>query len=379
MSHTTIRPRAMEAALGALLLLGAACKSGKNEEAAAATPPATVTVGPENIALVRQQQVTSGPVISGSLAAEREATLRAQTAGSVLQTLVDQGTRVRKGQLLARLDDTAIQDQYLSARSGVATAQTSYEVAQREAERARKLEAGGAIAQRDLEQANRALSAASSAVADARARLAVAQKQLENTRITAPFDGIVSEKQASAGDVASPGTAIYTVVDPSSMRLEASVPAEQLADVRVGLPVSFTVSGYQDRTFTGRVTRINPTADPVTRQVRLVVSIPNAGNTLVAGLFAEGRVSSETTSAAMLPLSAVDQRGATPHVMRLRKGVVESANVQLGIIDQAAETVEIRSGLAVGDTVLVGAAQGITPGTPVRVSAVTDTRAAATH
>ena len=374
---TTASTRNMlrSAALVAALAIGAgACKG--DGEAEASTTPAVVTVGPENIAIVQEATVTAGPVISGSLGAEQDATIRAQIGGAVLRTLADQGTRVRKGQLLAQLDDASVHDQFLSARSGVGTAQQSYEIAQRELERARKLEAGGAIATRDLEQAQRAFSAASSALADARARLAMAQKQLDNTRIVAPFDGIVSIRQASAGDVLSPGAAVMTVVDPSTMRLEASVPAAQIGGVRIGMPVAFTVSGYEGREFTGRVSRVSPAADEVTRQVPIVVSIPNSGNTLVAGLFAEGRVSSESRSAPMLPTNAVNQRGPQPTVLRLKRGVAETVAVQLGIVDGTEERIEITGGLALGDTVLVGAAQGITPSTPVRVGAVTDTRAA---
>jgi multidrug efflux pump subunit AcrA (membrane-fusion protein) len=119
---------------------------------------------------------------------------------------------------------------------------------------------------------------------------------------------------------------------------------------------------------------VNPTADPTTRQVKIVASIPNAGNTLVGGLFAEGRVSSESRHAPMVSLSAVDERGLRPTVVRLKNGKVEKVEVGLGIRDQAAETVEITSGISPGDTLLLGAARGISPGTPVKVSAPADTR-----
>jgi multidrug efflux pump subunit AcrA (membrane-fusion protein) len=144
--------------------------------------------------------------------------------------------------------------------------------------------------------------------------------------------------------------------------------------VRVGMPVEFKVNGYPNRSFTGRITRVNPTADPATRQVKIVASIPNAGNTLVGGLFAEGRVASELRNAPMVPLSAVDERGLRPTVVRLRNGKIEKVEVGLGIRDAAAETVEITSGLASGDTLLLGAARGISPGTPVKVSAPSDVR-----
>ena len=86
--------------------------------------------------------------------------------------------------------------------------------------------------------------------------------------------------------------------------------------MRVGAPVDFRVTGYGARAFTGAIQRINPTADPTTRQVRIFVSIPNDGRQLVAGLFAEGRVESEIAHGLLVPPSAVDQRGVTPAGVR---------------------------------------------------------------
>jgi RND family efflux transporter MFP subunit len=152
------------------------------------------------------------------------------------------------------------------------------------------------------------------------------------------------------------------------MRLEAAVPAEQLASIRIGVPVNFTVSGYPGRQFVGRITRINPTADPTTRQVRIYVSIPNAGRALVGGLFATGRMSTATKMGLVVPESAVDVRASAPTVMRIRQGKVEKVPVVIGLTDRSSETIEVLSGLQAGDTILLGAAQGITPGTAVRIS-----------
>jgi hypothetical protein len=115
-------------------------------------------------------------------------------------------------------------------------------------------------------------------------------------------------------------------------------------------------------------------ADPTTRQVRIIVSLPNQGNVLVGGLFADGQVSSETRTSAVVPVGAVDERGVRPFVMRIKGGVVQKSEVELGIRDAATETVEIRSGAAPGDTILLGAARGLSAGTPVKVSATADTK-----
>lgn len=360
-------------ALAALTALGtAACK--KTETSNAATTPETMLVGPENVTVVQTQQIRTGPAISGSLTPEKSATIRAEMSGSVVQTYAEAGQRVRAGQQLAQLDASVLRDQQISAQGAVNTAQSAYDIAQRELSRATTLEKAGAIAERDLEQARNAVTAARGQLATARAQLANINKQLDKASVQAPFAGVVSARSVNAGDVVTPGTALYTVVDPGSMQLEASVPADALGDVRVGMPVDFTVNGYPNRHFTGRITRVNPTADPTTRQVKILASIPNAGNTLVGGLYAEGRVSSEMHTAPMIPIAAVDERGLRPTVVRLRNGKVEKVEVGLGIRDQAAETVEITSGLAPGDTVLLGAARGISPGTPVKVSTPNDVR-----
>ena len=349
----------------------AACKGGAAADADAAAPE-TATVGTENIAVVISGVLQSGPTVSGNLMPEREAMIRAQVGGSVLQTYADQGQAVRAGQTLARIEGGGLQDVYLSARAGVTSASSSADIANRELARSQKLLAAGAIAERDIEQARRASISANAALADARARLSTASKQVGNTNVTTPMSGIVSERPISAGDVVQPGAAMFTVVDPSSMRLEGSVPADALAQVRIGAPVTFTVNGYPGRAFTGRVTRVNPTADPATRQVRVFISIPNAEGKLVGGLFANGRLAADSRTGLIAPVGAVDARSNVPSVFRIKAGKVQRVPVTLGLRDEGSETIEIVSGVQAGDTLLLGAAQGITPGTIVKVSAPSD-------
>ena len=363
--------------LVAVLILFAIFSRSKGDNASAAETTETITVGMENVAVATTATIMSGPSISGTLEPEREAVLRAQVAGSVLQTYADQGQAVSPGTVLARLDATGIQDAYTSARAGVVAARNAADIASKDLARNEKLLAAGAIAERDIEQSRRASIAAQAALEDANSRLASAQRQYRSTTVSAPFAGIVSDRPVSPGDVVQPGTALFTVVDPSSMRLEASVPAEQLSLIRVGVPVNFTVSGYPGRQFVGHIVRVNPTADPTTRQVRIYVSIPNAGRTLVGGLFASGRVSTATKSGLVVPAAAVDVRGTSPTVTRIKGGKVQRVQVQIGLTDKSSETTEILAGIQAGDTLLLGAAQGITPGTPVKVTLPVNTPATA--
>ena len=373
-SASKLRP-ATQALMLAVVAL-AACKQGEPDDARAASTPAPTTVGTENIVVASLAELASGPAISGNLQAAQEATVRAQIGGTVLQTFVDEGSRVSAGTLLARIDDRTIRDQFLSARSSVTSAQSAADLAKRNLERNERLAAAGAIADRDLDASRSQNEAAQSQLADAKARLTLQEKQLADAQIRAPFSGIVSKRAVNGGDVVQPGGEMFTVVNPSSMRLEASVPANQLTSIKVGSPVSFSVSGYPDRGFTGKITRINPVADPTTGQVRVVVSLPNAGNNLVGGLFAEGRVASERRNALVVPTGAVDVTGVKPFVIRLKQGKVERVDVELGLRDEESERIEVKSGVERGDTLLVGAARGISPGTPVRVSVPSDAPAA---
>jgi len=356
----------------ALLATSIACGRGEATEDAAPSE-VIVNVGPEGISVAEQTTLSIGPLLSGSLVAERTAQIRAEVSGAVVAVNYDPGAVVTKGTSLGRIDDRAIQDAYLGARSGFTAAQSAADLAARELSRAERLQAAGALSDRDLENARRADLSARSMLDDAKARLSQAEKARDAANVLAPYDGVVSERFVNPGDIVNPGAPLFAMVDPTTMRLEAAVPASELAMVRVGAPVRFTVTGYAGRTFEGRISSVNPQADPQTRQVRLFVRIPNTGQRLVAGLFAEGRVASETRQTLTIPALAVDERGLQPQVVRLKNGMTERIAVSLGSRDGATGRVEITNGLAVGDTVLVGAALGITVGSRVKVSTPSDT------
>jgi RND family efflux transporter MFP subunit len=350
-----------------------ACKK-EDTASAAETATAEQLVSPENIAVVRAEEIRVGPSLSGSLSAETQSTVRAEVSGAVLQTLAEVGGTVRQGQDLARIDDSGIRDAFVSARSGVTTAQNTVQIAQRESDRADALSKAGAIADRQRDQAHNQLTSAQAMLADAQARLANAQKQLDKTVIKAPFAGVISARSVNAGDFVSPGTATFTIINPSTMRLEASVSAEALSEIRLGAPVQFAVNGYGSRQFTGRITSINPVADPATRQVRVIATIPNNSGTLVSGLFAEGKVAAQARTSSVVPAAAVDERGVRPSVLRIKNGKTEKAEVTLGLRDGTTETVEILSGVQPGDTVLLGIARGLATGTRVKITSPADAK-----
>ena len=137
--------------IAAVVAVGGSVACKGTETAKSATTPNAMIVGPENIAVVKAEQIRSGPAISGTLQPEQQATVRAEVGGTVLQAVVEQGTRVNRGQLLARIDDAALREGELSARAAVTTAQSSVDLNKRQVERNEALLKAGAIAERDVE------------------------------------------------------------------------------------------------------------------------------------------------------------------------------------------------------------------------------------
>jgi membrane fusion protein (multidrug efflux system) len=360
-----------------LLLVGAvagglwACGKDGNAEPVAGDPPAVV-VGPENVVIALADTIRTGPSVSGTLEAERTAALRAELGAQVTEVLAEQGMPVVAGQLLVRLDAAGIRDQYRSAESGRKAAETAAELAHGDLVRDQRLLEAGALAQRQLEASRRSALQADAALADARARFATAELNLRRTEIRAPFAGIVATRTVRVGDNVQMGTPIATVIDPKSLRLEAQVPVDQLSVLKVGTTVLFTVSGYEGKQFHGLVARVSPAVDPATRQVPITVRLPNSEGNLVSGLFADGRVATESRAGITVPVLAVDQRGLRPVVYRIKGGRLDKVEVELGFEDAVTERFEIRSGLSAGDTLVLGTAQGLAPGTPMRVSAAAE-------
>ncbi len=353
------------AGLLAALVLSGGC--GSNEASEQPSGPAPIQVGKESVTTVKVEELRTGPIISGQLSAEREATVRAEVGGAIVLTSAEEGETVKKGAILARIEARDLNDAVASAKVAVQAAEAALKLAESEAQRTEKLVKGGALAQRDLENALNAVATAQSQLAAARARLSTAEAQLADTIVRAPISGAVSDKAVNTGDIVTPGTALYTIIDPSSMRLEASVPSDAIGSLRPGMPVQFTVRGYGDQKFSGRIERISPAADPVTRQVQIFASIPNASGRLIAGLYAEGRVESEVRRGLVVPGNAVDESLGSPTVTRVRDGKAERVEVKLGIRDRDTERVEIVSGVSEGDVLLIGAARTVTPGTPVNI------------
>lgn len=327
---------------------GAAQAAGKD-----ARTPAKLLISPEDILTVRSGSVASGPVITGSVQPERKADLRAEVSAVVLQVLKENGDVVKRGDVLVKLDDTAIRDSLNSAEAAARAASLALDQAERQLERMKTLRSSGMTSAQAMDDAEVRRNNALSELSAARARAAQARQQLQRTLVRAPFDGVVSDRKVSAGDTASIGKELLKVIDPTSMRFEGLVSADRIAVVKAGQPVGFRVNGYADQEYRGVVKRVDPAANEVTRQVEVLVAFaPGSPQPRVSGLYGEGRIEAEASSALMLPEASLVKSGDKAYAWRVKDHLLQKVDLKIGMRDPRSGNYEVQSGLAPGDIVM---------------------------
>lgn len=317
-----------------------------------AVAPAKLVVAPEDVLTIQANALSSGPVVTGSIQPERKADLRAEVSAVVLQVLKENGDLVRRGDVLVRLDQTSIRDNLQSADANVRNASQALDQAERNLQRLKTLRDSGMTSLQALDDAEVRYNGAQSELSASRARAVLARQQLDRTIVRAPFDGVVSDRKVSAGDTASVGKELLKVIDPGSMRFAGRVSADKISVVKVGQAVSFRINGYAGQEFRGKVTRVDPSANDVTRQVEVLVSFEDARQARVAGLFAEGTIEASNIKAVTLPESVLLRSGDKTSVWRVKANTLSRVDLALGVRDPRTGNFEVRSGLADGDVIL---------------------------
>jgi membrane fusion protein (multidrug efflux system) len=358
-----------------------ACGKGGNPEAAAKPdksdkPVQALLIAPEDLRTLRLSNQAQGAVITGTIQPERRADLRAEVSAVVLQVLKENGESVKRGDLLIRLDDTAIRDSLASAQESARASSQAFEQAERQVQRLKTLQGQGMTSMQALEDAEVRRNTAQSDLAAAKSRVVSARQMLQRTEVRAPFDGMVSERKASAGDTAQVGKELVKVIDPASMRFQGLVSADRMPEIRIGQAVSFRVNGFPQTDFSGKIKRVDAAANATTRQVEVLVEFADGSAPRMSGLYAEGRIASTATQALMVPESSVVKVGDSAYAWRVKDKTLAKVPVQLGERDARRGEYLLRGGLADGDQILRNPSGTLTDGQKVEFAAVAASSAA---
>lgn len=341
-----------------------------------------------DVAVVRPGYVRQTMSLTGPVRPIDQAQVKTPMEGIVRQVLVREGSSVKAGDVVVRMDDTEYQAQVTAARGALAIAQAQKEVARKARVNSRSLAAQGYISEGAADTTLTQLSVAQANVDSAQAALDLALKALGNTIIRAPIAGLVNGRAVRPGDRIAIDSRLLDIIDLSRVELETAVSSTQIQRVTVGQEATVALQGVAAR-LRGRVARINPATQSGTPNVMAYIEIDNPRNLLRAGMFAQAELTLLSLSNVLtVPQTSIQLDGDVASVYTVERGVLARRPVVLGARGQdgSNDVVEVRSGLSQGAMVvrnnMGGMAAGVrvkfAPGqTPVRTPAATMTSAPA--
>ena len=374
-----------------LVVCAAGCTGetkASQEKQASASPPQ-----PRQVRVLEavEQRVARTVVATGTLAAEDQVVVGTKVPGRLADIMVDMGTPVRRGQVVARLDASDYRSrveqaeaalQQARARLGLAATgtddrvdpeQTSIvrqaravlEEAKLTRDRLAKLMEQDLIARAQLDTAEANLKVAEARYHDAveevrnrqallaqrRSELDLARQQLADIAITSPIEGAVAIKQASVGEYLAAGAPVATIVRLHPLRLRVNVPEREAADVRVGQAVRLTVEG-DPTVYQGRVVRLSPIVQEQNRTLSVEAEVPNERAILKPGAFARADIVTQASEPVIrVPTTALVTFAGIEKLLVVRQGKIAEIRVQTG--RRASESVEIVGGLKPGEQVVL--------------------------
>jgi len=373
---------------------------GAQTEAGDQVPPAPV---PVSVATVTARPLTRFVSVTGTLTADDDADVAAETSGRVTATPVERGTRVSEGSELVRLSAAETEAQLHEAEANVAqiavrlgltpnttfdpdrvpdvaNARAARDLAAADFDRVRTLFERTLVSRSQFDSSRNQADAASRQYEVARngavqqyeawraanARLDLARKAVADGVVRAPFEGVVAERLVSVGDYVTRGTKVAVVLRVSRLRLQLTVPEQYISTVAVGRTVALEVDAYPGRTFTGEVRYISPAVKPDSRALVVEAVVPNGDQQLRPGLFATARLEQAAqTNGLVVPKTAIRMGTGSPRLFVVENGHAEERVATLGASVDG--LVEVTSGVTAGEQVVVGDEARLADGAAVTI------------
>jgi len=325
--------------------------------------------GPGGPILVDVDTVRTGRIVDtrqavGTARANESITVTTKVSGIVSEIGFKEGQLVKAGDVLARLET-----EERRADAEMAAAEVRRAVAQRDEirqrlDRAQQLRRTGSGTEAQVEDLSAQARSVENAVTAAEARRRAAEARLEDLIVRAPFAGRIGSRSVSLGAYIAPGTRITSLDDLSRIRVDFQVPENLLGQLKTGQTVRATSTAFENRSFTGRVTLVDPRVEPASRTVRLTAEFDNKDETLRPGMFLSIALEVlERNDAVLVPEEAVVNEGLRHVVFVVAEGKVDRRLVTIGQRQDA--RVEIMEGLKAGETVVVRGVQRVRPGAAV--------------
>jgi RND family efflux transporter MFP subunit len=340
----------------------------------------SIEVETVTVSLTYPSQASAVLTASGYVVARQKASVASKGTGRLVFLGVEEGDRVKKGQVIARLEDQDVIAALDKTRADLAYAKADIEDARQTLERTRTLFSSGLVSQADLDAAEARYRRVEAAIKSAEAGVAAAAVAVENTRIRAPFDGTVLTKDADVGEVVAPFAAatssrgaVVTLADMSSLEVEADVSESNITRVSPGQPCEIVLDAYPESRYQGFVHKIVPTADRAKATVLTKVRFKERDDRVLPEMSAKVTFLSASTKAAAASAPPILTVPATSIVKTDNGDAVyvvrgdEAVRVRVTTGETVGARIEVKEGLQQGDNVVVRSYPGLTDGSKIRV------------
>ncbi len=342
-----------------------ASEASKDVKKPGGPAPIVLEFTPADVARVEMRRLVSSIQFSGSLSPVVQTTVKSRVPGDVMRVLVREGQSVTQGQLLAQIDTADLQSRLDSQSAALEEARAKLSIAEKNRENNQQLLRQKFISQNAFDTAHSTYEASAAMLRSAEAQVRIAQKAMDDAAVRAPFTGIVAKRMVNPGEKVGMDSPLFALVDLGLMEIEAPAPASEIPSVRVGQPASFRVDGFAERSFEGRVERINPVTEQNSRSITLYISVANRDGVLRGGMFAKGQIVLDTTApAAVIPATAVRDEAGQTYVFTIEDGKIAKRAVKVGVTEPQQGLVEVKSGLESGLQVVSARVSGLKAGAP---------------
>jgi RND family efflux transporter MFP subunit len=248
-------------------------------------------------------------------------------------------------------------------RAGLAEGRARLDLARKNQANNRALLEKSFISQNAYDSVINTVQVAEANLQSAEAQAAIAQRALNDASIRSPFAGVVQKRWVNVGDKVTSDMPVAQVVDLARMELEAPVPVSEIPFVRVGQEILFTVDGFPNRKFSGKVERVNPTTEAGSRSINVFVTLPNADASLKGGMFANGVLATGAgADVNVIPIPAILEEGGQSFVHVVKNGKIERRSVVIGARSVEKGVAIVKEGLEAGVPVVIVKADGIKAG-----------------
>ena len=359
---TAVRRRLAALFVAWVACVASACKSHEAAASKVRPPPLVVVarVTASDVRVTVRAPVDLRPVL--------QVDVTAKTLGYLSAVRVDRGDVVRRGQLLAEVRPSDLPDLLAASRGALAQNRVAAELARQNVERLRALAPRGIVSQQELQSAESALARAEAEASSLRAQAAAVGTRLGETRIVAPIDGVVLTRRVDPGALVGPSTApVLTVARVDTLRAFVPVNERESAGLVVGAEASVTLDAVPGRVFHGRVARLAPAFDPITRTLDAEVHLDNREGALRPGMYGRAEVVTAVhPGVATAPIEALQITEERRVAWVLEGDKVHRREVRTGF--DGGTWMEITRGLSPGDEVVIAGLEGLSDNARVRVS-----------